>query len=106
MKREEILARAKDIVSGDRDKTYGIPENSFNRIAQLWQAYLKYPIDSNDVAMMMVLFKIARLQAKPDHEDSWVDIAGYAACGGEIATREVREAEALHESTQVRDGEW
>lgn len=100
MKREEILARAKDIVSGDRDRQYGSPENSFNRIAQLWQAYLKYPIDSSDVAMMMVLFKIARLRVKPNHEDSWVDIAGYAACGGEIATTEIGEAR------EVKDGEW
>lgn len=97
MKREEILARAKDIVSGDRDKEYGSPENSFQQIANLWQAYLKIPIDNRDVANMMVLFKIARLQYRPDHEDSWVDIAGYAACGGEIATSEVRE---------VKDGEW
>lgn len=100
MKREEILARAKDIVSGNRDQQYGSPENSFNRIAQLWQAYLKYPIDSRDVAMMMILFKIARAQYNPDHYDSWVDIAGYAACGGEVATKEIGEAR------EVKDGEW
>lgn len=99
MKREEILARAKNIVSGDRDKIYGIPENSFGHIARLWSDYLGCTIRPCDVANMMILFKIARSQYNPDHYDSWVDIAGYAACGGEVATREVRKVEALHEST-------
>jgi hypothetical protein len=34
---------------------------------------------------MMVMLKIARIKAKPDHEDSWVDIAGYAAIGAEAS---------------------
>jgi hypothetical protein len=39
-----------------------------------------------DVAMMMALLKIARIQSGTATEDSFVDLAGYAACGGEIAT--------------------
>lgn len=27
------------------------------------------------------------LAASPNHEDSWVDLAGYAACGAELACR-------------------
>ena len=100
MKREEILARAKDIVSGDRDKTYGIPENSFGYIARLWSDYLGCTIRPCDVANMMILFKIARSQYNPDHYDSWVDIAGYAACGGEVATIEFGKAK------EVKDGDW
>jgi len=38
-----------------------------------------------DVAQMMVLMKIARLENSPTHMDSWIDVAGYAACGGELA---------------------
>jgi hypothetical protein len=34
--------------------------------------------------MMMVLFKIARIKANPDHVDSYVDAAGYLAIAGEI----------------------
>ena len=40
-----------------------------------------------DVAMMCALLKIARLQNMPDHEDSWIDLAGYAACGSEVTSR-------------------
>jgi hypothetical protein len=34
---------------------------------------------------MMALMKIARLATNPAHEDSWVDLAGYAACGASVA---------------------
>jgi len=34
----------------------------------------------------MVLFKAARAKGNPQHVDNWTDIAGYAACGGGIAT--------------------
>jgi hypothetical protein len=29
--------------------------------------------------------KVARLMHTPGHVDSWVDIAGYAACGADVA---------------------
>jgi hypothetical protein len=35
--------------------------------------------------MMMILLKMARLQHRPDFYDSWLDIAGYAACGYDVA---------------------
>lgn len=40
-------------------------------------------IDANDVAMMMALLKIARIAAGGGKADSWIDLAGYAACGAE-----------------------
>ena len=91
MSREEILKTASKAVNGDRDKRYGKPEDNFQRIANYWSAYLEEKIDSNDVAIMMILFKVARLQSNLQSNngadlDSWVDIAGYAACGGEIGT--------------------
>ena len=35
---------------------------------------------------MMVLFKMARVATGSYSADSWVDAAGYAACGGEIGS--------------------
>jgi hypothetical protein len=32
----------------------------------------------------MVWMKMARLQEDPRHIDSWIDIAGYAACTAEV----------------------
>lgn len=86
MKRKEILDNATYCVCGDRDKEYGGPENNFETIAGLWSAYLKYEINSVDVAAMLALLKIARISSGQNKADNWVDLAGYAACGGELQT--------------------
>lgn len=87
MSREEILKTASKAVNGDRDERYGKPEDNFQKIANCWSAYLKTKLLPHDVAIMMILFKVARLQSNNGADlDSWVDIAGYAACGGEIGT--------------------
>ena len=86
--RESVLDAAKRCVCGDRDKQYGPPENSFRSIARLWNAYLEDRVtiylDAKDVAIMMCLFKIARMMTGTKKEDSWVDACGYLACGAEI----------------------
>ena len=46
-----------------------------------------FPQFSKDVATMMGLLKVARI-ATGNKADSFVDLAGYAACAGEIATAE------------------
>lgn len=87
MNREEILDAAKHCVCGDREQDYGTPENSFSNIAALWGAYLGTPITPVDVAAMMITLKVGRIAGGSLSQDNWVDIAGYAACGGEIATK-------------------
>jgi len=37
---------------------------------------------------VMIWTKIARLLETPGHVDSWVDICGYAALGGELTARD------------------
>ncbi len=93
MTREEILAQAQKCVCGDREQDYGSPERNFETIAQLWTAYiLATPGDALDkftpvdVAAMLALLKIARIASGNAKEDNWVDLAGYAACGGELET--------------------
>jgi hypothetical protein len=48
-------------------------------------AAIDAPVSATDVAVMMGLLKIARIKTSPAHADNWVDLAGYAACGGELA---------------------
>lgn len=88
MKRAEVLDTAKTYVMADRAATHGRPEDTFERIADLWNSYLggETDIQSYDVAAMLALLKIARIRFNPRHEDNWVDIAGYAACGSELAS--------------------
>ena len=92
MTREEILQAAQSCVCGEREEDYGTPENSFGLISSLWSDYLAHSrqtyiaIQSDEVAIMMALLKIARIAAGSGKADNWIDLAGYAACGGEIAT--------------------
>lgn len=86
MKRAEILDAAKRCVCGDREQDYGSPENNFRVIADLWTAYLGYEVCATDVAAMLALLKIARIASGHAKDDNWIDLAGYAACGGEIET--------------------
>lgn len=85
--RKTILDSAEKCVCRDRQDTHGRPEDSFGAIADLWTAYLDIGRDITpvDVANMMILLKIGRAKENPKHQDNWVDMAGYAACAGEIA---------------------
>lgn len=85
MKRAEILEAARVCVCGEREQDYGSPENNFEMIAQLWTVYTGHTFTQKDVAMMMALLKVARIKSG-EKADSFVDLAGYAACAGEIAT--------------------
>ncbi len=82
--RDEILNRAKSIINGERQGTYGDAEDSFQIIAEMWGAYLNTEILSEDVANMMILMKVARNSSGVYKDDNWIDICGYAALGGEI----------------------
>lgn len=85
--RKTILDAAEKCVCRDRQDTHGRPEDNFGAIADLWTAYLDVgrEITPVDVAQMMILLKIGRAKENPKHTDNWVDMAGYAACAGEIA---------------------
>jgi len=65
-------------------------------IADLWNVYIGQrcaspgaivQINNDDVAALMCLFKIARICNGDGKADNWVDLAGYAAIGGEIQAR-------------------
>lgn len=91
MTRSDCLKAALSIVEGEREATYGTPEDSFSTIAAFWRTYLQGrvagSIDAADVGVMMMLLKVARISHRKDHLDSYIDAAAYAACAVECATR-------------------
>ncbi len=82
-----ILKTAQDLIFGDREQTYGAPDQNLKSIAAFWTTYLdnktrvsgRGPLTIEDVCQMMILLKTARLIGRPTHRDSLVDQAGYAA---------------------------
>jgi predicted RNase H-like HicB family nuclease len=81
--RGEILHRAAEVITKDRNNTYGEPEDALAKVAALWSAYLDRPMEAHDVAAMMALLKLARISNDEKHQDSWLDGIGYLAIGAE-----------------------
>ena len=86
MNRSDILATARQAVTVDRNATHGRAENNFATIGAIWGTRLGVQITAAQVSIMLIDLKTVRAWGNPTHGDSWVDICGYGACGGEIAT--------------------
>jgi hypothetical protein len=85
MTRDEIIEKAKTLISGQRAVDYGDAKDNFDRIAAGWNIIVENidgPITAKHVALMMDWVKTCRLLETIDHLDSWVDKVGYTALGG------------------------
>lgn len=92
--RRTVLETAFKTICEDRMDQYGNPENNFQTIADMWTTYLRAAevispttdavIMPHDVAAMMCMLKLARVATGAAKLDNWVDLAGYAALGGEM----------------------
>lgn len=92
MDRFELLDAAKVAVQ-ERGDEYGSPWENHERIAVMWTAIMGIEFEPEQVALCLAAMKIARLSANRDHQDSWKDLAGYAATG----------SECLHERKKAAD---
>jgi len=78
-----------------RGTQYGHPISNHKRIAELWSAYLGYPIQPNEVAILMCLVKISRQAEDPGVVDNYKDALGYIAI-----------AKTITDAMQDEDGAW
>ena len=93
--RAKFLDEVEKLVCKDRNVTHGDAEDNFRVIADLWNVYLRNSkgsdntddLNNKDVAIMMCLFKISRLMTNVNNMENWLDLAGYAACGGGIVKK-------------------
>ncbi|WNO28740.1 hypothetical protein SEA_FLAMETHROWER_25 [Microbacterium phage FlameThrower] len=89
-KREEILRTANTIIHGDREKDYGAPIDSFTRLAEAFNLVLGPMLKPGarvtpaGAAALMIAMKLSRLAGGDLKDDTWVDLAGYAALGAEV----------------------
>lgn len=113
MTRSELLHAAEVCVCGQREEDYGTPEDSFRVIGELWEVYIKekcvgtdtiVTIVPEDVAALLGLLKIAHIATGHGKDDNWIDLAGYAACGGEL--QQNMGAAEMQLSQLACDHEW
>jgi hypothetical protein len=75
---EQLFANVIDTLHS-RGADYGHPIGNHKRIAELWSAYLGYPIQPNEVAICMCLVKISRQAEDPRVDDNYTDALGALA---------------------------
>jgi uncharacterized protein DUF6378 len=91
--RAALLNEAKSLILGDRNNSYGPPDQDFRRSAEIMNA-LGYrgpegrEILARDIATLLIAVKLSRLTWSPEKRDHYADIAGYIACGWECKTLE------------------
>jgi hypothetical protein len=81
-------------ILNEREISHGKWESNSRNVAELWSAYLGFTVHPDDVASMMILFKIARTMDTGGSLDTWDDICGYAA----LAKKQRQEIEVNRES--------
>jgi len=99
MNRTDILNATINVTSNDRLTDYETPEDSFSTIADYWNVRLRHKgllavgkeLNATEVGMLLMLMKVARQEVSPSKADHYVDMAGYAACTGEISTTFVQQ---------------
>ena len=81
-----MLQQAEATINGPRQNDYGDKLTNFSQISMMVQGMLAHKllpdsrITPEDITLIMMLVKMARLAKSPDHYDSILDIAGYAGC--------------------------
>ena len=90
MKASEIAQQVASLVDGDREKTHGTKADNFANIARLWNAWLETRFGASgltgaDVAKLMALLKIARMESGEFNDDDFVDSVGYLCIAGELS---------------------
>ena len=86
--RKHFLDEAEKLINGPRAKEYGPAKFNNERIAKIWSVILAREVTAEEVVACMIGVKLARLAETIGHDDSWIDIIGYAALGGEIINHE------------------
>ena len=60
-----------------------MPTRTTNAYPKMWSVILEKEVTVSQVYQCMIAVKLSRLIETPDHEDSWLDVCGYGALGGE-----------------------
>ena len=84
-----ILTRLENILVRERAQTHGNAEDSMQTIADYWGMYMDRRVTKEDVCIMMMLLKIARIETgDKENPDHLLDIAGYSILASAMKDKE------------------
>jgi hypothetical protein len=90
--RGKVLTESLNVINGERQDSYGNPEDSFKIIAEYWTTYLKAEgilvhdkkLSPKNTTIMMSLFKHARMSGQGDKLDNYRDAGGYIGIASDM----------------------
>ena len=83
MSGESMLRHAATVVA-ERSRASGAPAGSMELLAKRWSITLGRTVTPAQAVMCLIDLKLTRLAHDPHHQDSILDIAGYAAVLHEV----------------------
>lgn len=83
MNGEQLLQRSL-LIFEERRANYGLAKHHFREVAKRWSLVLDKEVRPDQVVKCLIDLKLARLKENPNHLDSIIDIAGYAAVLAEV----------------------
>lgn len=94
MNKKEIIKKALEHITGDREATHGDALEQHTYFAKLLTAFTGHLVTPQGSAIIMCLLKISRMSHGRHNMDDFVDLVGYAAIAGEIAESEMERRKA------------
>lgn len=82
-----ILSQAQETVQ-DRHERYGDCTQvmaATNEMFRIYQGLKGGASNAHDTAVFNIIQKLVRIGSGQAHQDNWIDIAGYASLGAEVA---------------------
>lgn len=83
----KLLAEASSVFA-EREVAYGKAADNWRDVAAAWSLIIGAEITPSEAIRMMLTLKLLRMKKSPDHHDSIVDIAGYAAVLASVVAAE------------------
>jgi hypothetical protein len=84
MSAENLLLQAAEVVK-ERRAAYGHSKTMMASVARRWSETLGQTVTPEEVVLCLIDLKLVRLAHDPQHRDSILDVAGYAAVLEEVA---------------------
>ena len=81
----ETMLKEAGSVFAQRSELYGEPRVFFEALAKRWSLTLGRNVTAGEVVRCLIDLKLTRIDSNPKHQESVLDLAGYAAVLHEVS---------------------
>lgn len=91
MDQKQIINKAADLITKDRQKDYGDIDTNYKKFAAFLNIFFDdiEKVKPSDAALLMVLLKISRIKPNTFNEDTFADAIGYLGIAAALRKKEL-----------------